>query len=88
MLSIWGIISIFTHVLDNLCENALDLTNGKLIVESYWPGGTYCQWLISAIDDDHYVNLEFHYLDVRIAEINYLPCMILLPIFLFRSNTG
>ena len=79
---------ISTHGTDNLCQNTLDLINGKLIVESHFPYDTYCQWLISAIDDDHYVNLEFHNLDVRIAEINYLPCMILLPIFLFRSNTG
>ena len=56
---------IFTHALDNLCENALDLSNGKLIVESYWPFGTYCQWLISAVDEKHYVNLEFENIDVR-----------------------
>ena len=61
----------FIHAIDNLCENALDLTNGILIVESYWPGGTYCQWLISAVDDEHYVNLEFENIDVRFAELNY-----------------
>ena len=68
---------IFTHALDNLCENALDLSNGKLIVESYWPGGTYCQWLISALDGEHYVNLEFENIDVRFAELNYLSLLIL-----------
>ena len=68
---------IFTHALDNLCENALDLSNGKLIVESYWPGGTYCQWLISAVDDEHYVNLEFENIDVRFAELTYLSLLIL-----------
>ena len=68
---------ISTHALDNLCENALDLSNGKLIVESYWPGGTYCQWLISAVDDEHYVNLEFENIDVRFAELNYLSRLIL-----------
>ena len=69
---------IFTHALDNLCQNALDLSNGKLIVESNWPVGTHCQWLISAVDDKHYVNLEFDFenFDVRIAESNYLPNLI------------
>ena len=57
--------------LDNLCENALDLSNGKLIVESNLPVGTFCQWLISAINDKQYVNLEFENLDVRIPELNY-----------------
>ena len=70
-----------------MCENALDLSNGKLIVESNWPVGTYCQWFISAVDDQHYVNLEFENIDVRIAELNHLPGLILLS-FLFRSHTG
>ena len=64
------------NILDNLCQNALDLSNGKLIVESYWPGGTYCQWLISALDGEHYVNLEFENIDVRFAELNYLSLLI------------
>ena len=68
---------IFTHPLDNLCENALDLTNGNLIVDNNWPGGTYCQWLISALDDDHYVNLEFENIDVRFAELKYISLLIL-----------
>ena len=67
---------------DNLCDNALDLVNGQLIVEDNWPVGTYCQWLISAEDDEHYVNLEFENLDVGIAELNYLPCLILLSFYL------
>ena len=63
---------IFTHVLDNLCKNALDLSNNKLIVDdSKWQFGTYCQWLISAIDDKHYVILEFENVDVRIAKLDY-----------------
>ena len=63
---------IFTHVLDNLCKNALDLSNDKLIVDdSKWQFGTYCQWLISAIDDKHYVILEFENVDVRIAKLDY-----------------
>ena len=61
-------IYVFTHILDNLCKNALDLSNDKLIVDdSKWQFGTYCQWLISAIDDKHYVILEFENIDVRIA---------------------
>ena len=67
----------FIHALDNLCANALDLSNGKLIVESYWPFGTYCKWLISVVDDEHYVNLEFENIDVRFAELNYLSLLIL-----------
>ena len=63
---------IFTHVLDDLCKNALDLSNDKLIVDdSKWQFGTYCQWLISAIDDKHYVILEFENVDVRIADLDY-----------------
>ena len=73
---------------DNFCENALDLSNGKLTVHNNWPVGTYCQWLIYAVDDEHYVNLEFQNLDVRIAELDDLPGLIVLPIFLFRSHTG
>ena len=84
--SIWGIISFSPS--DNFCENALDLSNGKLTVHNNWPVGTYCQWLIYAVDDEHYVNLEFQNLDVRIAELDDLPGLIVLPIFLFRSHTG
>ena len=63
---------IFTYVLDNLCENALDLSNDKLIVDSTkWQFGTYCQWLISAVDDKHYVTLEFENINVRIPELDY-----------------
>ena len=79
---------IFTHASDNLCENALDLSNNKLTIESNWQFGTYCQWLISAVDDKHYVNLEFENIDVRIAELDNLPGLILLLTFLFRSHTG
>ena len=52
------------HSLDNLCENALDLSNGNLIVEHNWPYGTYCQWLISSEDENSYVNLEFQNIQV------------------------
>ena len=60
---------IFTNALDNLCQNALDLINGKLIIEGNLPTGTFCQWVISAPDDKHYVNLEFEKLDVRTTEL-------------------
>ena len=50
---------------DNLCDNALDLANGQLKVEDNWPFGTYCQWLVSAQDNDYYVTLEFQNFHVR-----------------------
>ena len=55
---------IFTYVIDNLCQNALDLTNGKLIVDNNWPLGTYCQWLILAEDENSYITLEFQNINV------------------------
>ena len=55
---------IFTHILDNLCQNALDLTNSKLIIDNNWPLGTYCQWLISAEDENSYITLEFQNINV------------------------
>ena len=70
-------------MLDNLCKNALNLSNRKLIVDNNLQYGTYCQWLISAIDDKHYVILEFENIDVRIAELDYLPDFILLPVISF-----
>ena len=57
----------------NWCENALDLNNDKLIVISSIPVNTNCQWLISAVDDKDYVVMEFQNIEVRIAELNYLP---------------
>ena len=63
---------ILIHVLDNWCD-ALDLNNSKLVVDSNWPFGIYCQWLISAVDDKHYVTLEFENFDVSIAEFTYPP---------------
>ena len=84
-------IYVFTHILDNLCKNALNLSNDKLIIDNNWQFGTYCEWLISAMDDKHYVILEFENIDVKIAELDYLPDFIFLYtwyIFLFRSQTG
>ena len=50
---------------DNLCDNALNVANGMINVENIWPHGTYCQWLISAQDNDYYVTLEFQNFHVR-----------------------
>ena len=55
---------IFTYVVDNLCQNALDLTNGKLIVDNNLSVGTYCQWLISAEDESSYITLDFENINV------------------------
>ena len=49
----------------NLCDNALDLANGILNVEANWPDHTYCQWMISAQDNDGYVTLEFQSFNVN-----------------------
>ena len=54
---------------DNICEKGRNIENGKLIVHNFLVGflplGSNCQWLISALDDQHYVNLEFETLNVR-----------------------
>ena len=57
--------NFFALLTDNICDNALDLANGILNVEDNWPHGTYCQWLISAQDNDYYVTLEFQTFNVR-----------------------
>ena len=49
---------------DNICDNALNFPNGELIVKDIWFYGTYCQWLISAQDDNSYVTLEFQIFNV------------------------
>ena len=58
-------VTNFVLLTDNLCDNAQDLANGILNVEDNWPEGTYCQWLISAQDDNGYVTLEFQNVHVR-----------------------
>ena len=50
--------------IDNLCENALDLNNGILIVNSGLPY-IECQWLIAATDETQYVVMEFQNINVR-----------------------
>ena len=52
-------------MIDNLCDDALDLENGILNVKNNLAHGTYCQWLISAQDDVSYVTLEFQNLNVK-----------------------
>ena len=63
-ISIYFFDFIFTHVADNLCHNALDLSNEKLIILDNWPVGTYCHWLISAEDENSYITLEFQNINV------------------------
>ena len=58
-------------MVDNLCDNALDLVNRQLKVEDNWPVSTYCQWLISAQDYDGYVTLEFENFNVRNSIVFY-----------------
>ena len=65
-------------MLDNLCDSALDLSNGKLIVDNNFPHNTHCQWLISAVDDQDYVNLEIQDINVSNYELNYFLLLILL----------
>ena len=54
----------FTNALDNLCQNALNLSNSKLIIDKNWPYGTYCQWLISAKDENSYITVQFDNINV------------------------
>ena len=65
------IIFILIYVLVNFCDIILDLKNDRLIIDGhagyYLPLGEECQWIISAVDDKHYVNLEIQSLDVRIV---------------------
>ena len=58
-------VTNFVLLTDDLCDNSLDKANGILNVENIWPWGTYCQWLISAQDNDDYVTLEFQNFNVR-----------------------
>ena len=55
---------LFTHSLDMLCNNALDLSNGKLIVYNNWQVGTYCQWILSAVEENSFITLEFQKINV------------------------
>ena len=58
---------LFSNLKVNLCDNALDMTNGTMIVGGNSLIGTYCKWLISAQDDDFgYITLEFQNLMVNI----------------------
>ena len=54
---------LYLH-LENFCENALDLSNRKLIVKNNWPFGTHCQWLISSEAENFYITLELKSLKV------------------------
>ena len=51
-----------------ICDTALDLDNGIIkgtFSDYMFIDDTYCQWSISAPDDDMYVILEFQMLNVR-----------------------
>ena len=64
---------LFFIFVDNLCQNALDLTNDEhiIIIQDYWPLGTHCQWLITAKDKvGGYVTLEFNGIKVRVDIID------------------
>ena len=61
-------MSLLFISVDNLCQNALDLTNDEhiIIIQDTWPLGTYCQWMISAKEEvGSYVTLEFNEIKVR-----------------------
>ena len=60
---LFWIVYLFCFSIDNLCDNAL--TNGQIIVQNNWPYGTYCQWLLSAQEDDMYITIEFDNFNVR-----------------------
>ena len=55
---------IFSFLLGDLCEDALDLSSGKLNIDNSWRLGTYCQWLLPVEDDNSYITVEFHKLEV------------------------
>ena len=62
---------IFSFLLGDLCEDALDLSSGKLNIDNSWRLGTYCQWLLPVEDDNSYITVEFHKLEVS-TRINLL----------------
>ena len=49
---------------DDVCKNALDLSEGTLEIFSSWKIGTYCQWAIPLEDYTSYITLEFQDYDV------------------------
>ena len=54
----------FSFLQGDLCKDALDLSSGTLNIDNSWKVGTYCQWLIPIEDDNSYITLEFHKLEV------------------------
>ena len=57
---------------DNKCDNALNLTTGQLIVQDDSPIDKDCQWLITAQEDDAYITIEFHTLNVNILGMSWV----------------
>ena len=64
--SFWGGYSnlFFSHALDNLCQNAHDVYHARLIIDNNWPIGKYCQWILSAEDENFYITLVFQNINV------------------------
>ena len=56
--------SSFSQV-DDVCNNALDSSEGILIIDDVWEVGTLCKWLLPIEDENSYITLEFEHLDVR-----------------------
>ena len=55
----------FNFLIDNWCDNALDLINNQLIVNENLPYGIHCQWLIYTAINNGFITLEFSNITVR-----------------------
>ena len=55
----------FNFLIDNSCDNALDLINNHLIVNENLPYGIHCQWLIYTANNNSFITLEFSNITVR-----------------------
>ncbi len=55
----------FNFLIDNWCDNALDLINNHLIVNENLPYGIHCQWLIYTEINNSFITLEFSNITVR-----------------------
>ena len=70
---------IFTYVLVNMCNEALDLSIGKLIVK-IMEVNLYCKWLISAEDENSFISLEFQKINV-----SYEIPMLFIKVVLYQN---
>ena len=55
----------FNFLIDNWCDNALDLINNHLIGNETWPDGIQCQWLVYTPFNNSFITLEFSNIMVR-----------------------